>query len=259
MKPFLGLMKKEWKLGRKSLVWLLLLQMVLVLITYLLGNHYQVPGIMFVGIIPLLLIHILMVPVMLLTLLNVEGKSQLWLHNPQSSILLLGSKLLTGLGLHLISLLFSAVVLVLALMNSSSMLSNEQMQGYGIFELGTVLGVITIFSLFLAVECLLLWVIYHALVKFPQIKNVRWLIITILFFGINFLLNFFQDTALYQSLDEIARVTIFQFNSFSVDTDEFSLAGEVIDFSLLTFSIDTLFVVGLFYLACWVFDRKLEV
>ena len=258
MKPFLGLMKKEWKLGRKSLVWLLLLQMVLVLITFLLFNHYHVPGIMFVGIIPLLMIHIFMIPAMLLTLLNVEGKSQLWLHNPQSSSLLLGTKLLTGLGLHLISLLLSAGVFVFAL-NSSSLLSNVQMQGYGFFELGTILGVITIISLFLAVECLLLWVIYHALVKFPSMKNVRWLIITLLFLGINYLINFFQDTALYQALDEMARVTIFQFNSFSVDNEEFSLAGEVIDFSLLTFSIDTLVVVGLFYLACWVFDRKLEV
>lgn len=253
MKPFMGLMKKEWKLGRKSLVWLLLLQMVLVLITYLLGNHYHLPGIMFVGVIPLLMIHILMVPAMLLTLLNVEGKSQLWLHNPQSSILLLGSKLLTGLGLHLISLLFSAVVLVVMV------LSNEKMQGYGIYEIGIVLSVITVISLVIAVQCLLLWVVYHALAKFPQIKNIRWLIVIILFFGINYLLEFIQNTSLYQALDEIARVTIFQFNSFSVDRTEFTLAGEVIDFSLLTFSIDTIIFVGLFYLACWVFDRKLEV
>jgi len=259
MKPFLGLMKKEWKLGRKSLIWLLLLQISLVFITFLLGNHYHVPGIMLAGVILLLLLHIFMVPVMLLTLLNVEGKSQLWLHNPQSSGLLLGSKLLTGLGLHLISLLFSALVLVVSVMNHSSLLSIEQMQGYGIFEIGIVLGIITVISLVIAVQCLLLWVVYHALAKYPQIKNVRWLIITILFFGMNFLLEFIQNTSLYQSLDEVARVTIFQLNSFSVDRTELSFAGEVVDFSLLTFSIDILIFVGLFYLACWVFDRKLEV
>src|SRR5690625_7942039 len=124
--------------------------------------------------------HIFLLPAMLIQMLQLEGKTQLWLYNPQSSSKLFLSKLIVCFGYQLISQLFLTVIGLVVFM----CLRDEIPFGTTFIFKGIVLFNTALLGIGLYLSCWVMfyWCIYHSLGKFPMIKSFRWIIFIIIFF-----------------------------------------------------------------------------
>ena len=115
MKAFRGLIQKEWLIGKTMLLWLLLAQVGFVFIAFFLAKYMDVPGLFYLSSGGLLLIQPLFIIFLILNALHSEGKTPLWLHSPQSSGLLLGSKVLVSVLFQMISFIFACALFLVSL------------------------------------------------------------------------------------------------------------------------------------------------
>src|SRR5690625_6229569 len=111
MTAFKGLLMKDFYITRNWFIACLIGDVVFLLIPFVVGTYVNVP-LSFVSIFlfMVLVFFICLLPAMLIQILQLEGKTQLWLYNPQSSSKLFLSKLIVGFGYQLISQLFLTVI-----------------------------------------------------------------------------------------------------------------------------------------------------
>lgn len=187
MHPFLGLLKKDYRLSRSNLLTFSVL-MVLLLIAGIIGSSYtnQPAGTLFI----LLLASFSMIgfiPAMMLSFLTKEGKNQMWLYSPRSSYTLLFSKLLL---LTTYQALFQLVLIgYLAFsMYFFGVDVYQQLDISAFIQLGSFLYFFAIgIGLYFTGWITLYWMIYHSLRNYPRVRYFRWLLIIIIFFSYNIL------------------------------------------------------------------------
>ncbi|KYD08796.1 hypothetical protein [Caldibacillus debilis] len=178
MKPFIGLVKKELLLARYWYLTSVIFMALIFLAAFLLGLRYDMPT-AFVPFYMLSMIFLLFfMPAMLLSLLRVEGRTQLWLYNPQPSSLLLLGKLAAAFLFQLLShLLFILAGILFNLWLEKHGFSPRIPIGEAFSIHLLITGVAVIFSLWSA----FLWTVYHSLGKYPRLKHLRWLIVSAIF------------------------------------------------------------------------------
>ena len=262
MNSFKGLMKKEWLIGKSTLLWLLVAQVGLVFIAFLASRYLEVAGLFYMCTWMIMFLQPFIMFSLIFGCLNYEGKTQLWIHNPQSAAILLGSKLLIKCavsgGFNFICLLFSFVAFRIPTSYFQPDFQVESFSGLvGLLQIG---GVMTAVSIVIAVLMMFLWVVYHALARIQLIKNIRWLIVSLLFIGMVLVKNWVGNTKIYMKLDDLWAVPAFNGSSFSLSQAklEFYLEGRE-NISLLTSGLDVIALVILFLASCWLLDRKIEV
>lgn len=184
MSAFQGLLKKDFAISKFwFLLWVAFLVLFLV-IPLAIEIYLHEPMLMLpVAVVMLFIFHIFFLPGMLLQMLHLEGKTQLWLHNPQSSSTLFLSKLavcsiyqlitqlfLTGIGLILYQFYKQQIFIETAALY----------KGIAVLNVG-ILAAAVYFSCWV----MLYWTVYHSLGKYPTLKNWRWLVIVIMFLVYN--------------------------------------------------------------------------
>ncbi|MEJ9229118.1 hypothetical protein LAV79_06370 [Peribacillus butanolivorans] len=261
MNSFKGLMKKEWLIGKNALLWLLVVQGGLVFISFLASRYFEVAGLFYMGTWLIMIMQPFIMVSLIFGCLNSDGKTQLWIYNPQSSAILLGSKLLTSVLFQVASILFACFLVFVALRVPTSYFHAdfqlERMMGLmSLFKIG---GFLTAAGIGIAVLMMFLWVVYHALARIQLIKNVRWLFVSLLFIGMLLLKNWVGNTNLYQKLDDIWVVPALSGSSFSMSQAKLEFFFEAGNISLLTSGLDVIGLVLLFLASCWLLDRKIEV
>ncbi|MGG4265250.1 hypothetical protein [Peribacillus simplex] len=262
MNSFKGLMKKEWLIGKTTLLWLLVAQVGLVFIVFLLSRYLEVAGLFYLCTSVIMFLQPFFMFSLIFGCLNYEGKTQLWIHNPQSAVMLLGSKLLSSVLFQVVSILFACCLVFVAFRVPTSYFQPDfQMENnselVGLLQIG---GVMTAVSIVIAVLMMFLWVVYHALLKIQLIKNIRWLIVSLLFIGMVLAGNWVGNTKIYKKLDELWAVPAFSGSSFSLSQAKFEFYIESKEnISLLTSGLDVIALVILFLASCWLLDRKVEV
>ncbi|MFJ7828922.1 hypothetical protein ACQKL0_05820 [Peribacillus sp. NPDC097264] len=261
MKAFRGLMQKEWLIGKSVLLWLLLAQAGLVFVAYLLAKYFEVAGLFYISSPMVMLMHPLIMIFLICSRLNVEGKAQVWLYNPQSSGMLLGSKLLISVLFQGMSLLFACLLTFVTMRIPTSNFgvsfhTESMMSFYNLLQMGIFLMAV---SLFLALVMLFLWVVYHALARVSAIKPFRWLIVSLLFIGMVMVGSWYESTAVYQQMDTVWVVDVLSDSSFTMSADNLKFYLNTGGISLLTTGLDIITLVLLFLASCWLLDRKIEV
>ncbi|MGW6298130.1 hypothetical protein [Peribacillus butanolivorans] len=262
MNSFKGLMKKEWLIGKNALLWLLVVQGGLVFISFLASRYWEVAGLFYMCTWLIIMMHPLIMILLILGCLSSDGKTQLWIYNPQSAGMLLGCKLLISMVFQMVSIIFSScLIFVASTIPVSYFQADFQVENkLGIMGLLKIDAFMLTVSILIAVFLLFLWVVYHALARVHSIKHLRWLFVSALCLGMIILRNEIVNTAFYQKLDEIWLIPAMSGSSMNMSEFKLELylegGGNI---SLLTSGLDVIGFVLLFLAACWLLDRKIEV
>ncbi|MEK4537544.1 hypothetical protein NST21_19760 [Peribacillus sp. FSL K6-1552] len=261
MNSFKGLMKKEWLIGKNALLWLLVVQGGLVFISFLVSRYWEVAGLFYMCTWLIIMMHPLIMILLILGCLSSDGKTQLWIYNPQSAGMLLGCKLLISMVFQMVSIIFSScLVFVASTIPVSYFQADFQVENsLGIMGLLKVDAFMLTVSIVIAVFLLFLWVVYHALARIHSIKNLRWLLVSALCIGMIMLRDRIVNTVFYQKLDDMWVIKTISETSMTMTDFKLGFYFKAGDTSLLASGLDVIGVVLLFLASCWLLDRKIEV
>ncbi|MBS4209289.1 hypothetical protein [Bacillus sp. FJAT-50079] len=256
MKPFIGLLKKEICISRFWYVTYLILIFIAISLGSYFSKRLDEPSMVIPLLIMLILpIHLFFMPVTVYSLLKIEGKTQLWLYNPQSSAKLLLAKITTALLFQIISQVFVSTygLLLVKLL----IYKDIPLPVHAVMLTNIVLLVI---GLYTTVWVIFLWTVYHSLERVQVIKKFRWLILFVIFIACNIVetfvskLKFVRDYLFAWELDITTSYAVSYESGIGWTFDTMSAPLPVIP--LIIYAMIAL---GLFFIACKLLDQKVEV
>ncbi|WP_462410486.1 hypothetical protein [Neobacillus sp. Marseille-QA0830] len=258
MSAFQGLLKKDFAISKVWFFsWIILISTFLCL-PLALEVYFESPlSFLPIAVVLVLLFHAVFLPCMLLSMLRLEGKTQLWLYNPQSSKALLLSKLLICFFYQVAAQVYiTAVGLVLYQFykNQIHIESFDLSAGTMIFNAGLLL-----FSLYVSFWAMLYWTVFHSLGKFQAIKSWRWLALLLLFFLFNAISTFLEKIELLREIVHKWTIPVLAGVQYTYRQDGWEINLNSMDIPVLGLLTYTLLSIGLFLISCWLLDRKVEV
>lgn len=224
------------------------------------SKYFQQPGIIAVISFFVYVMHAIYFPIFLLSSLRTEGKTQLWLHNPNSGSKLFLAKLAACLSYYMISI-FIALVVSYWTINWTEIFHDFQDQ---VLRSLLLVGVSTSFtSIYLGIWVLFYWTFYHSMRSIPYVKNIRWLIIIALWILLNTIDNTIKNLSIYKSINQIGTIQIHVLQELQFEVSQIS-ANMTSDFGTIHFSVVTGFLyviltVIVFFTSVWLLERKVEV
>lgn len=255
MGAWVGLLKKEWRLGLPAF----LIPLFLTILCLGLGAYgfYRSGEPLVLMAVALSAIggHLLYLPWYMAYSINGEqGKLHLWLHNPQSGYQLLLAKYVCGLITMVLSMTLPYLVLF-TLKHHITFLKGDYLLLFG----WLTLCFIVFFSLYLTVWGVFLWTLSRTLV--PYFGRLRWLVMFGLIIVGTWLFSLWESTPLFDVLTHWGALEVdFTKVELKVGGDGFEVGleeGELIYLgSFLYYSVVIFFV---FLLSGWLLDRKVEV
>ncbi|MDL4839742.1 hypothetical protein [Aquibacillus rhizosphaerae] len=259
MNPIKGLLKKDYRISR--FLFLTWIGAMLVMLSFGIGMsaYTNQPAGTLTVIVLLGLSLAVFAPVMMLSMLVTEGKNQLWLYSPRSSYSLLLSKF----AIILIYQLITQVLLTIYTAFSMYWFGKavyEQLS-IGLFlELAIFVNIgLVLLGIFLTCWITFYWTIYHALKRYPKIRNFRWLVIIFIFFGYNLL------ETLVLRIDAISTF-IFKYNldllpltSLNYEDESWNVLIDIVEIPIIPFFYFVILSLFLFYIASKLLAKKVEV
>ncbi|GIN20832.1 MAG TPA: hypothetical protein DEO65_15070 [Bacillus bacterium] len=261
MSAFIGLLKKDLSLMKFwYVVWLTFLFLGMIGV-YALSVYTSEPSITVPFLVTMAGFHVFLAPLSVLTVLNIEGKTQLWLYNPQGSIKLLLSKISAAALVQLLAQFFIslyALFVMKVLMNEGVIDSFNNFlpwkQGF-LMQLG-IFGV----SMYISIWVIFLWAVYHSLGKYPAIKNFRWLVVILVWVSYNLLEVLLAKTKLIQNMVFSFGVNINIAPKMDYGTNNsWNIIYTDANIPIMTILLYILLSVIFFFLSSWLLDRKVEV
>ncbi|MFE8696833.1 hypothetical protein ACFYKT_10845 [Cytobacillus sp. FJAT-53684] len=261
MKAFKGLLYKELKLTKNWFMVGIALLLFGVIIGVGLTKYFNEPNIFAVVAVLILVGHGLYLPAYLLSSLNIEGQTQLWLHNPNSGAALFLAKLTAGFVLYVVSFFISLVVAIMGLSHAVNVVSLFNLTGGPVLNL-TLMGVgITLGTLFLGVWVLFYWSLFHSLKNVPILSSLRWPIVIGTWILLTTIGNYVSNLPLYQKLKNIG---VIKLDAYSLEFEAGKTSAsagfvENAELSIMNGMIYTVIVIIVFYASVWLLERKVEV
>ncbi|MBS4212799.1 hypothetical protein [Neobacillus rhizophilus] len=259
MSAFQGLLKKDFAISKLWFLFWLIFISVFLIIPLAIESYFHAPlSFLPVAVILLLVFNTFLLPCMLLSMLRLEGKTQLWLYNPQSSKALILSKIAVSFVYQLIAQLYlTAVGLVIYQFykNQIHIEASDLFAGAIIFNIGLLLV-----GLYVSCWAVFYWTIYHSLGKFPAVKNWRWLVILFLFFLYNLISTFLAKIEILRDVIFKWKIPVLAGPNFNhKEGDNWEIFLNMTDLPVLGLLLYIILACGLFLISCWLLDRKVEV
>lgn len=261
MKAFKGLFYKELKLTKNWFMVGIALLLFVIIIGIGLTKYFNEPNIFAVVAVMILVGHGLYLPAYLLSSLNIEGQTQLWLHNPNSGAVLFLAKLTAGIVLYLVSFFISLAVAILGLTYADHIETLFNLTGGPAFNI-TLMGVgITLGTLFLGIWVLFYWSLFHSVKNVPILHSFRWPIVVGTWILITAIGNYVSNLPMYQKLKNIG---VIKLDTYSIEFEAGKASAsagfvESAELSIMNGIIYTVIVIIVFYAAVWLLERKVEV
>jgi hypothetical protein len=255
LKSFSGLFKKDLLISRFwSATWMLF--MVCTIIASFLFAHYTGEQMaLFAAFATILLFHILFCPLMMITQLRLEGKTQLWLYNPNKGAVLLLSKLAAAAVYQFVSqaILFIYGLIVRSVLQSltDSLFSVSDLI---LVNIGIFLG-----SVFFSTWVMFLWTIYETLKKYPALKKIRWLIPLLIYNAYGLIEGLFIKSGLLQSAQKFWSISLKSDFKFHYEDSGWTVTFSQIDLPGVLLVYYAVLTVCLFYFSNKLLDRRVEV
>lgn len=259
MKPFLGLLKKDGMILQFWYMIWFVLSVGGMIIAFFFSKKYDEPLVTLPIIFFLFFFHLYLMPLMMMSMLRIEGKTQMWLHNPQSSYQLLFSKLCVVVGYQMISQLLVNLYFLLLY----KWYFNEQIEQLFNFKfhfkhLLLLNGFTLATALYFTLWVIFLWTVYHSLSKYPALKHLRWLVIVLIIGAYHFLGYLFQKFGFNDYIFGLWRAEIYSNKAYE--------NGMGLDVAMTPLGIPASFIfyyvilsIILFLVAGKLLDRKVEV
>ncbi|MCY7776879.1 hypothetical protein P9D36_04850 [Bacillus haynesii] len=255
MQSFSGLFKKDFLMARFwSLAWMLCL--ICAIIASFGFAHYTGESMaLFGAFVTILLFHSLFCPLMMLAQLRLEGKTQLWLYNPNNSALLLLSKLVSAAVYQLIS---HAVLFIFGLIVRSVLLSSSDNM-FSVLDLLLVNIAVFLGSVIFSTWVMFLWTIYEALRKYPAIKKIRWIIPLLIYNVYGLIEALFIKSGLFQELQKFWSISLTAEFKFHYEHSGWTVTFSQVDLPGILLVYYAALGVCLFYFSCKLLTRRVEV
>ncbi|MBS4179316.1 hypothetical protein [Lederbergia citrea] len=253
MKSFIGLLKKEMLISRFWYITYLIIILVGLTGGAFFANRVDEPSMIGPMIIMFMPLQLFFLPLMVHSLLKTEGRTQLWLYNPQSSVKLLLAKVTTALMFQIISqiLWISCGSIMMKLLN------NQNISWKAIIL--TNVGLLSV-GLYLTIWVIFLWTIYHSLGKFPSLRKFRWLAVLLVIIVYNTLETLFIKIGFIH--DRVFKLTtsVNTTLGFTYKNDTgWTIIYEPIPVPILPIIFYTILSFILFIIASKLLDKKVEV
>lgn len=263
MSSFTGLYWKELKIAKVDFLTAMGFMLLVIIAAFSAAQYYEEPLIATVTFFFIYIMHIGYLLLFMLSSLRREGKTQLWLHNPNSSILLFSAKIAAGLTYYFISLLISFLGTYWAVEKVLIPSLSAEFAGHGLKELLLIALFITTMGIYYSIWVQFYWSLYHALKNIPSLKKFRGLIIFLLWSILTTAGNLFKSTPLYEKINETGVIHIHVLQEIRIEADR--TAAEVfpsmgtIDISIVTVLLYLLITAIVFSISAWLLERKVEV
>ncbi|MFS0645315.1 hypothetical protein [Siminovitchia sp. 179-K 8D1 HS] len=261
MTAFIGLLKKDLGLMKFwYMIWLAFMFLGMIGI-YALSVYTAEPNISVPFLVTMAGFHVFLAPISLLYILNLEGKTQLWLYNTQSSIKLLLSKISTAAIIQMVAQIFISLyaLFVMKVLQNQGLIDRFSdllpfQQGF-YMQMG-IFGI----SMYISVWVIFLWTVYHSLGKYPAIRKFRWLAVILVWFAYNLLEFFLVKTKLFK--DELFSFSINVNIAPKMDyevKDGWHILYTDASVPIMTITLYVIVSIIVFLLSSWLLDRKVEV
>lgn len=262
MKSWIGLLKKEFHLGKMNLIVSLGVITLLMIISLFAERSILEPAVKFGFALVMIGLHVFFLAGYMVNSLQVESRRiHLWLHSPQPAVKLLLAKLVNGLGSLILTL---SVSLLYAIYTGKKVLEYYHIAiiDWAAFSdvVATILFYLIHMAIYFSIWMIFYWTFYRIIKGY--IGNFSIAITILLFFFIQWSFAKLVETKLYDFLTGWGNLP-FRFDQstfisiFSIPPD-----GIVSDVQLLflgEYLFHVLLSLGLFFLSSWLIDRKLEV
>jgi|SRR5579875_57528 len=258
MSAFQGLLKKDFDISK---FWFLLWGIVIVLLLIIsraMEIYFHTP-LTFLPFTVMMLFgfHIFFLPAMLLSMLHLEGKTQFWLYNPQSSKVLLLSKIIVCFIYQLIAQIFlTAIGLMIYQIHKAQFMieTASLMKGITIINIGLLLA-----GLYFSCLFMFFWAIYHSLKKFPALKNWRWLVIVLVFLIYDIILTLLSKIEFLREIVQKWSIPVTMDLQLHYEKGAWKFLLNTTDIPILELVLYVIEALCLFLISCWLLDRKVEV
>lgn len=258
MSALQGLLKKDYGISKFWFLFWLGFIAVFLIVPLLMELYFKQPASFLpIAVVMLLGSHAFFLPGMLLSMLHLEGKTQLWLYNPQSSKSLLVSKVVVCLVYQLIAQVFlTGAGLTVYQFNKHQFFieTSDLIIGITVLNVGLLL-----FALYVSCWTIFYWSVYHYLGKFLAIKNWRWLALLLLFFLSNVIFTFLTKIAILKEIVTKWKIPVLMGANFEYKQGGWEIYLNGTDLPVLLLLLHALFAFCLFLISCWLLDRKVEV
>ncbi|UAL48821.1 hypothetical protein K7887_07795 [Sutcliffiella horikoshii] len=253
---FKGLMRKEWLITKNHFIFLTCFKLFIwaaVLGGSLFTKNHEL---LYIATSMIIGIHVIYITMIVGSGLSLEEKSQMWLHNPRSTTMMLGSKLLTGILLQIISLFMAFLLLGLTVFFLDSPGENFLTAG-SIFQMSIQL---TFSGLELAIFYTFYWTVYHSMGKFVFLAKFKVVLFT-LFIIASVLLILFIEKQLLAGLHSILPfpVEMTKFMNVYIEEEGLGIRSGSENISLAGLLISSIKIIGLFFLSSWLLNKAVEV
>ena len=223
----------------------------------LFANKLKEPDLVLPLLVTLMPLHLFFMPIMMYSLLRTEGKTQLWLYNPQSSVKLLLAKCKATFIFQIIS---QALVISYGFIMLNWFVNQNASEAISIKALLLTNAAVLAGGFYLMIWIIFLWTVYHSLGRYPALKRFRWLVVILVLFAYNLIETLFIKLKLIQS---------YLFNwTTTVDTALYvgyekttgwTMVYEKIPVPIIPVIIYSFLALILFLIASKLLDKKVEV
>ena len=217
-----------------------------------LAQYYEEPEFPFYGLGFLIMLHMFYIMWHVLASLTYEGKTQIWLHNPNSMILLLGSKIVIACFSVIFSLIFLLVFNFLSIQLYTNLL------GLTIQDFFDITTSVFLTSVYLGLWAIFYWSLYYVLLRFLN-KVITSIVVAVLVYVTTILHASFGNTLFYKTLLEMGPTPIKLYHSI-IDFNQgiaHQLSFDSTSIGLITFYSLVAFI--LFFASVILLNKKVEV
>jgi len=264
MSPFLGLLKKEFRLGLTGFFLAFLVLVVSFGFSFYLSWKQDEPSILFTLSIAIILGHVLYLPGYIgVSLYAEKGKMHLWLHSPHSGSVLLLAKLLNGLLAMFISLSIASVITIYTGVFVIDVLTEADITWKDMIKIGlNIVSHVVATSIYFTVWGVFLWTIEQFLKRF--VGKLRWVVMVFLVISGLWLITKWETSALFEMLTHWGVVQsslpVTMFNGVIFTAGSLSIYASGMDkFFVGIYLYYTIVAILVFLVSGWLLGKKVEV
>jgi hypothetical protein len=246
MNAWTGLLKKDFRLTRTVFFVGIVINILLFMLAMFVDRKSDEPLYMLIPLLAAIFLHVFYFPIVLFISLKTEGNQlHLWLHNSQSAVTLLCSKILNVTLKMIVSLvILYGMLAVLVLPNFH--LFKTYWTDIWVSSL-LLFPHIILFSISMGIWVIFFWSLYH----YMRIRIGRWsgLVVIAAVILLVWIVAQFESTQLYMLITHWGGMDI-TFMTFS---------NESIHAYMGEYLYNLIVIIGVFYLSAWLIDNKVEV
>ncbi len=256
MNAFKGLLWKDYMISRVWFFGWLTVMFFIYLIGIGVSQYFEEPAVALIFVVMLGFWHIAIIPIILYSMLRLEGRNQLWLHSTQSASKLLLSKIIVAFTYSTISFLLLDVLGILTL--------SWQQEHFTVWPWVEGIYVnlaISSTALYFGIWIITYWTFYHYLGKFPKIRSIRWLLLVLFYISYQIIATLLLRVKWLENIVGSWSVPFVSEFSFNINErgGAFDLRQTELPIPLSAMALYFIIMIGIFFLSSWLLDRKVEV